>query len=452
MSAVTYNPHYRQRADAAIRDAIAEKECQPILFVGAGLSRRYFGAQNWHDTLRACLSLISDGGKEYEYYFQRYHGDAIKIGTHIAERVHEWAWGAGRSFFPDSYFQVSGSADIFLKYIVAQNLIKITPTLENLSSSPLWNEIQQLKSIRPHAIITTNFDNFLEQIFCGYEPIVGQQVIRYNMDSFGEIFKIHGTADDPASMVLTERDYSDFITRKKYISAKLLTYFAEHPVFIFGYSLNDPNVTAIIEDIGEIIADQDGVISNIFYVSWDPEADTRPSLPEEHLVVSTDKKYRVKAITTKEFGWIYKALASEQELKSINPKLVRALAARAFKLIRSDIPKGAVEVNYDVLEMVAEKDEKLPNLLGITQATNANASHPFVLTQVAQRLGYKTWHNANKIINTIKAETGTDIRSTDNIYHCQIKSGLKGTVHKWSWSALDLFNKVKNGEPYELTL
>lgn len=446
------NQNYRQRADAAIRDAIAEKECQPILFVGSGMSRRYFGAPNWHDSLRGCLSQVTDGGHEYEYYMQKFAGDPIRIGTHIAERIHEWAWRAGRNIFPAEYFQNNSSTDVFLKYMLAKQLTDITPDIDSLKGSAHWPEIQLLMAIRPHAIITTNFDDFLERVFVGYEPIVGQQVIRYNMSSFGEIFKIHGDVGDPTSVVLTQRDYDGFQIRKRYVAAKLLTYFAEHPVFIFGYSLNDPNVKSIIEDIGEIIADEDGLISNIFYINWDVDAESKTSLPEEHLVASTGKQYRVRSIVTKEFGWIYKALANEQQLKSINQKLVRALAARAFKLIRADIPRGAVEVNYEVLEHVAEKDEELPNLLGITQSNNANASHPFVLTQVAQRLGYSHWAHANKLINRIKEETGVDIRSTDNNYHCRIKSGMKGTIRKWSLSAIDLLSHVKNGEPYQLNL
>ncbi|WP_425350024.1 SIR2 family protein [Methylobacterium tarhaniae] len=64
------------------------------------------------------------------------------------------------------------------------------------------DEIASLRSIRPHAIITTNFDGFLKGIFDDYEPIVGQSVIVYNMNSFVNIYKIHGSNEDLASIVL----------------------------------------------------------------------------------------------------------------------------------------------------------------------------------------------------------------------------------------------------------
>lgn len=46
--------------------------------------------------------------------------------------------------------------------------------------------------------------------------------------------KIHGSSHEVESIVITNEDYVDFYKRKKYISAKLLTYFAEHPLFSLG--------------------------------------------------------------------------------------------------------------------------------------------------------------------------------------------------------------------------
>jgi hypothetical protein len=287
-----------------------------------------------------------------------------------------------------------------------------------------------------------------------YEAIIGDRVIKYNMNSFGEIFKIHGSVSDVKSMVLVQRDYKEFLLRKKYISAKLLTYFAEHPVFVFGYRFNDPNIVSILEDVGELIADEEGLIKNIFYVKWDPEAETKSSLPDMHFIGSGAKQYRVRAIITAQLEWVYNALASDQELKSINTKLVRSLAARAYKLIRSDIPRGTVEVDYDVLERVAESETELPKLLGIVQANNTNLTHPFVLTQIGQKLGFPSWHGASKLLDAVKRQTGIDIRASDNRYHCKVRigSGKKSETRKWSTATVDLLSKVKAGNAYDVKL
>ncbi|WP_202020915.1 SIR2 family protein [Pseudomonas sp. ADAK18] len=81
-------------------------------------------------------------------------------------------------------------------------------------------------------MITTNYDQLLEECFPEYETIVGQKILYADHSSIGEIFKIHGCASHPESIVLTRADYDEFVKRKKYLSAKLLAFFAEHPLHL----------------------------------------------------------------------------------------------------------------------------------------------------------------------------------------------------------------------------
>ena len=64
-------------------------------------------------------------------------------------------------------------------------------------------------------------------------------------------------------------DYDQFNKKKKYLTAKLLTYFAEHPLFFFGYSCTDPNIINILSDIDEILAPEGELIPNIYLVVFD---------------------------------------------------------------------------------------------------------------------------------------------------------------------------------------
>ena len=121
--------------------------------------------------------------------------------------------------------------DAYIKFAIAEHLRTLVPaSLTQSTTSVLANEIASIRNIRPHAIITTNYDQFLEKIFPEYQPIVGQQIIQGANLSIGEIFKIHGCVSEPNSLVFTESDYAQFIKRKKYLSAKLLTFFTEHPL------------------------------------------------------------------------------------------------------------------------------------------------------------------------------------------------------------------------------
>lgn len=444
---------YKVKTDSEIRDTLLEFECQPILFVGSGLSRRYFSGPNWTELLRDIFLKIDGDLNKFNYLSQKHNDSVIEIGNVLVDLAFEWAWGAGRNQFPTELFVAGVSKDSFLKSLIAEHFRGITPTLSSIQDGDLIAEIEALSEIKPHAIITTNYDLFLEQIFQGYAPITGQTILKYNTNSFGEIFHIHGDISDFKSIVVTKNDYDEWEKKKKYISAKLLTYFAEHPVFIIGYNIGDPNVRSILRDIGELVADDSGLIRNVYQIVWHNGAVGRTE--SDQVVISDgETEFRIKAIHADEFLWIYKALRSQSALTSINPKLVRALAARTMKLVRHDIPSGAVNVNYDVLERVADEKDFLPSLLGITIADNPNQSHPYTLSQLAKRLGFQSWHPVGKIVAEIKTAKGIDLRSSDNKYHCKIKTGSKDTsiTRKWSHEAVDLIKKHQAGEDYVLDI
>jgi len=245
----------------------------------------------------------------------------------------------------------------FLKHLVCHEIAGLTPKKSQLAKLPLGDELKLLRATHPHAIITTNYDNFLEQIFEGYEPIIGEKVIRYNLNMVGEIFKIHGSTDEPTTIVLTADDYENYRQKKKYITAKLLTYLAEHPVFVFGYGFGDPNVKEIIEDVGEIIGGEERLIANIFYVQWQSDISSIEKLREEYVVGTSERQYRVRAIVADNFDWIYRAIGQERELGSINTRVLRAVASRMYKLIRTDIPRKQFEVDYNTLEGVVDSEK-----------------------------------------------------------------------------------------------
>lgn len=444
---------YQLKADAAIRDLLLDFECQPILFIGSGIPRRYIGTPSWSGLLKTIFGQLPAGPDAFEYNRQKFDDNMVEVGTVLAELTFEWAWKEGRSHFPPEYFSSKVSKDAFLKHLACQHISSITPQLADVADERLLKEIAAFAEIKPHAIITTNYDMFLEQVFDGYEPISGQTILRYNTNSFGEIFHIHGDVSNPTSIVLTKADYEEWTEKKKYVSAKLLTYFAEHPVFILGYGLGDANVKSILRDIGELVADEEGLIPNVYQVIW-RQGPIEKHPPDQSVFAVDGKEYRIHAIHTNDFKWVFEALKSQSALKSINPKLVRALAARTMKLVRHDIPSGAVEVNYETLEKVADEKDYLPTLLGITTVNNPNQSHPLTMTQLAHRLGLPNWQAVSKLIHKIKVEFSVDLRSSDNRYHCRIKTGTKESSmsRKWSHEAVMLLQKVKAGKEYEVQL
>lgn len=434
----------------AMQSILEEFEVQPVLFIGSGLPRRYMGAPDWEGALKYALGAVGDKAQPYHYYSQKYGEDKVKIGTAIADIVFEWAWGIGKEKFDQALFEAS-DPHVFMKALIADHLNQITPKTIESFDKEFEAELAALRDIRPHAIITTNYDSMIEMVFDGYEAIVGRGVLRYDLNSYGEIFHIHGMTSTPDSLVLTTPDYDNWHKQSRYFAAKLLTYFVEHPVFIFGYGLGDPNVRTLLQDIGRIVADENGLIGNVAQIVWHAELKGGPSQSEVVIDDEDDgRQYRLRVFNITSLKEVFELLSARHELKQVNPALLRSLAARLMKLTRKDIPRGTVEVDYSTLEKVAKDDEHLPKMLGLTFADTDNKTHPFTIGAVAEELKVNGWNNVDKLIKRMKADTGVDLRASDNCYHERIKTGKKSATRKWSHEAVDLFRDVMANKPYKL--
>lgn len=449
---------YQEEVTADVAKVLADAECQPILFVGSGFSKRYARGPNWEELLTALAKKCPLIDKDFAYYKQTYNSDLKKIGSVFTDLYREWAWGKGKGEFPSDYFNANASADIFIKHAIAELLKDLGPNSKgSYGSAELDAEIEALKKISAHAIITTNYDEVIEPLFSEYEAIVGQQIMRKGYLSIGEIFKIHGCRTMPQSIVFNETDYLRFEEDHKYLSAKLLTYFIEHPLIFIGYRADDPNIKAILYDVYRMVrATTTDIVPNIYILQWDETINDSSNPAREYVIsVAPDINIRIKSITANSFEWVFKAFGQAGNLEKINTKLLRALMARSVELVRSDIPKKHVEINFEQLEHSVETGENFAKLFGVTSLADpskVNLDYKYAATGVGQKLGYDTWHEVRRIINQIKAEKGFDVTATDNKYHIALKLGHKSQqlTHRYTDAAVDLFRKVINNESYEL--
>ena len=133
----------------------------------------------------------------------------------------------------------------------------------------------------------------------------------------------------------------------------------------------------------------------------------------------------------------------------------RSLLARSYQLVRSDIPRQKIEVDFELISgKLASKEEfaKLFGLATLQPATDFSAKYPYSLSDVGMNLGYPGWHGANLLIKRVYAKKGVDIKKSDNVYHCKVKIGRKSSAQMYSGAALQLLTWERDGEDYDLQL
>ncbi|WP_199774227.1 SIR2 family NAD-dependent protein deacylase [Salinibacter altiplanensis] len=346
-------------------------------------------------------------------------------------------------------------------------------------------EIELLRDIQPHAVITTNYDRFFEPIFNSkisdgnllkdaelnekredikdegisspsYRVVIGEQVLRTRYRNIGEIIHIHGAVPDPNSLILTKEDYREFNNRRRYLSSKMLTYFAEHPLLIIGYQPNDPNVQQVISWADEVLGGEKSITNDIFLVQYKEDVDKLDEYPKYHDIHLEDGGHlRVKGIVAKEFDWIFEAFAAGGDLE-VDPRYLRSLLAQTYEVVTSSPPQSEV-VDVSQLEDIATDEDELRTVLGIYPEGTRDLpplefDHTYRPSDAAEEIGLDGYQNLNdKVIDKIDQEKGVNIKSFNNRYHIAFFSE-NVTPRRYSEEAIELFRKVKEGKEYTLDI
>lgn len=122
-------------------------------------------------------------------------------------------------------------------------------------------------------IITTNYDTNIEHCFENEVSTIHRDLSSLNNISFkNKVFKIHGCINDDGSeeedtIIITEKDYNNFITKNRYLFYKVYSFFTEKKIVFIGYSINDPNIRSVLNDV---IEENDNKVSlEIYWITWD---------------------------------------------------------------------------------------------------------------------------------------------------------------------------------------
>lgn len=339
----------------------------PFLFVGSGFSRRYLSLEDWG----ALLKRFADGLKPYEYYLATANGDLPKVASLIADDFHDKWW-------VDDKYQVSREKNKSkVRDKTSALRIEICNHLNGIAGAGFTEtaypeEVAALSKLNVDGIITTNWDLFLEKLFPDYRVYVGQgELLFSHPQSIGEIYKIHGSASRPTSLVLTRDDYDLFEGKNPYLAAKLITLFVEHPIVFIGYSLSDKNISALLKAIVSCLGTENinKLRDNLVFIQR--ANDAGPSYSKT-LITIDGAQLPITIVESDDFLPIYEALDATK--RKIPARILRFCKEQLYELVRSSAPEKKMCV-VDIDNIENAKDVEFVVGVGVAGANTSQLGY-----------------------------------------------------------------------------
>ena len=125
----------------------------------------------------------------------------------------------------------------------------------------------EIFGLRPSLILTTNYDRLIEDAYASMyrktpfvrtyrdAPLV-QKYFQDDNTSEPMIFKLHGSIENPESVILSERDYRELIHRSPGYRLVLSAVFVTRVVLFLGFSFGDPELRLLLENHRESLKDR----------------------------------------------------------------------------------------------------------------------------------------------------------------------------------------------------
>lgn len=225
-----------------LKPLLNKADSMPFLFLGSGFSQRYLNTPTWMDLLEYVADLTFNNKTGFQKIKRKaekqynIETDYNKYMTFLCDQISD---ELDEVWFDDDRFKenrekywhlIKEKSTPPIKIEIADYLKTFTKFLPGLD-----HELESLKEITPSSIagiITTNYDTLQENLF-EYEVYASQEELLFHTKyDLGEIYKIHGSISDPNSILINTSDYDLIAKKHKYIAAKLLTIFVEHPIFL----------------------------------------------------------------------------------------------------------------------------------------------------------------------------------------------------------------------------
>ena len=336
----------------------------PYLFVGSGITRRYLDLPNWEELLKVFAERLSEDEFKFVSLKSQANDDLAQVGSLIEKEFNN-------KWFGDPAFRTKSSIILdFVKNGKSPFKAELAFYIKDHSSlqTSYQYEIDLLRELSVRNIsgfITTNYDTFLEDLCPDHKVYGSQEELFFStIHSVGEIFKIHGTVEDPSTIVITKEDYKNFEEKSQYLASKLMTIFVEYPIIFIGYSLSDPNIRKILSSIVCVLSPQQILeLSNrIIFVKRNSALNDK-MLVGSHSVDIGGRVIQATKVETNNFALVFEELKNKKLGYPV--RLLRRFKDELYQYVKTEKPsKHCLVEPYDP----KVPDEAMVFSLGINQS------------------------------------------------------------------------------------
>ena len=355
-----------------LKEIIDHFNTTPFLFVGSGITRRYYNLPSWRGLLEIFISKISDD----EFAFASYENKAketIKNKNELYPKIVELIEKEFNNLWFKNEKDIRNLDEYYYNKVKQESIspfkAEIAMYIKKQSNLvPTYiEEIEKLKALSIKSIagiITTNYDDFFENNFEGYKRYVGQdELIFSGIQGIGEIYKIHGTIEEPKSIIINTKDYEEFQEKSNYLAAKLMTIFIEHPIIFIGYSISDINIQNILNAIIKCLDSEKVAKLKNRFIFIEYSDDVKEYEISEYTMKIENKFLEMTKIKMKDFSILYDELSKKKN--KIPAKILRYYKDELYNFVLTNEPNNTIKVGSIEDERI--KDEELVMAIGKVQ-------------------------------------------------------------------------------------
>lgn len=298
-----------------IKDFFSYYTNHPVLFIGTGMSLRYLSNSFTWDGLLNKISFDIYGSNEPYLDLKsssclngkyRYEEIASQLEIQFNDHLIKDRNGKFKAINDLFYENMEKEINLSRFKIYMCECLKKAEMLENKKG-----EIAELKKTRKNigSIITTNYDQLIEEIF-EFHPLIGNHILLSN--PYGSVYKIHGCVSDPSRTIITAQDYEKFNSHYELIRAQLLSLFIHNPIIFMGYNIGDENIKSILRTIFTYVESNTDeakkIRQNFLLVEYEKDS-MNEEITEHDIDIEGISTIRINKLKTDNFSAIYSALS-----------------------------------------------------------------------------------------------------------------------------------------------